>query len=1147
MQGRWTENQQRAIDLRGCNILVSAAAGSGKTAVLVERVQNMLSSHELDISRLLITTFTNAAASEMRGRISQSLTKKLDENSKDTYLQRQLALFERANIGTIHSYCQNLLRNHFHEIGLSANFKIADDVDTTMLKQQALEIVLEEKYQQLDEGFLKLLDGYGGKKDDSLIGDIIIKIYEFARSTPDPKAWISMCKNNFINNCGDENSFLSSGWGGAYINALEVELAGAIEEYDSMISLAEIVEGYEKYIDFFIQEKEKLIDLEKHTRQPDWNTMYEGIQNITFDRLPRKAKEADETVGDLLKKKRNKIKDRFKDWKKVFYADASRICQELEQLAVPMCALCDLVDTFDDVFAGLKRENNLVDFSDLEQFTIQLLNKNHEIKENYDQILIDEYQDTNGAQAKIFERLGRGDNSFVVGDVKQSIYRFRNAQPQLFLEKAVAYENSDKGQSIYLANNFRSSKGIIDVANYIFEHIMSEKVGEVAYQDDEKLIFSGGGGGLNVPSVELHIIEKRLEQDAELTDEEWQLDAVTREAQLAARRIVQLVERDKPLIFDKKAGTNRAVTYGDITVLMRKTKTNANILAGELALLGVPVYCEDSDGYFASIEITTILSLLQVIDNPLQDIALVSVLRSPIMQFSDDELVQLRNKNKKKSFYELLQESGEEKCIMAAMRIGQYQKKASYMGLEELLRYILADTGYETFISAMPNSETRMMNLRLLYERAGKFERDGYKSVYDFIQYVTMMIKNGTSYTMAKVTSENENAVRIMSIHKSKGLEFSVVFLVNCGAKFNMRDTQERILYDLTLGIGADLIDAQRRVRYANISKQAIAVKKRFEMLSEEMRILYVALTRPINRLYIYGSVNDIAKAEERWDIAMSMDGVAAAYHVAQQNTLLDWICIGTKEMPRELGLTTEYHRAYEIIKDNRQDSVVSVEKEALEKEDVDLDMLSLIDERFSYVYPWQGNNIPSKLSVSEMIHRDDRKIKLSTPKFLKRTKEMSGAFRGTVIHFIMQNLNIHDTETVEQIKSQIDTMVERGMLSEQLAHTINEHALYAFFSTEVGRRLKNSAHVQREVKFLVEFKADEIINEDQVSSDEVILVQGVVDCYFEERDGIVILDYKTGTPQDNEREYSQQIKIYEKCLSKFLNKKIKESHLCYL
>jgi len=1161
MSIKWTQNQQLAINHATGNTLVSAAAGSGKTAVLVERIIQKILRDGCNIDEILALTFTNAAATEMRTRISEAISKKLDENPENSHLRRQLILLDRAQINTIHSFCQTLLRNNAHKIGISPNFSIVSEADLTMLKMQALDEVLENLYAYNDKGLQLLADCFGGKYDDKDLCSIILELHDFANSTSNPQKWLKGCSEKFPTESTNysPNEYLSENWGGPYIALLTDKMHGIIYMYKQAIKTVEFEEGLENYYEFLCEEIKLFQMLLKTMMSGDWDKTFEMVSTIEFGRLPSKKKNSSEEASNFVKSVRDNAKKTIKSFKSdIFYADSTVICQDLEWLGQNISTLSDIVTSFNEALIKVKRTKNILDFSDLEQLTIVLLQENTgESLVTFNEIFIDEYQDTSQAQAEIFAQLAQN-NTFVVGDVKQSIYRFRNADPSLFLQRREDYKTTGTGTNISLSFNFRSNAHILNFINYVFEKIMSKKVGEVDYDESEKLHY--GSSSFEEPPekslVEFHIVEKKFDENIELNDDEMQIDAITREAQLTASRILQLVEVEKPLVFDKSLGDYRNITYRDIVILSRNTKAVSSIFANEMTGKNIPVFYEENSGFFASIEISIILNLLRIIDNPLQDIPLLSVMRSPIFAFSDDELAELRAENREDSLYSLILDNDSQKCRKLTDFFERYRALSKNITIPILLQTIFAETNYEAYVSAMPNSAVRLANLRLLSKHAETFCSKSYKSIFEFIQYIKTMLDNNYDFPMARFASENDNAVRIMSIHKSKGLEFPVVFLVRCGTSFNIKALNRSILFDIDLGIGADYVDPTRLIKYPTIAKQMISSKRHNELLSEEMRLLYVALTRAINKLIIIGSTSSIEKSYCNWSLTSSNELDTMANVISSGSSYLDWLALSLIDIPEstDLSLAIIHHKAHDIIQSYSRDEFITLPDLATpEAQPADADEDTLKEEialRLSYKYPHERQTyIPTKFSVSELVNLNNSNseseycVELSKPKFLLKRNRFPSALKGTIAHFIMQNIDITKTNTTGEIMSQINDFISAEMISEDFAKQISTESIYQFFSSTLGKRLKSSRNVAREVKFFLEVPVSELMSEYR-EIDEKILLQGVVDCYFEEDEKIIIIDYKTGKVHD---QHKKQLEFYKHALEKILDKKVAESYIVSL
>lgn len=1140
----WTNEQQHAIDVRDKNILVSAAAGSGKTAVLVERIINLIKQGEIRTDRLLITTFTVAAAGEIRERILKSLTACLNENPNDGLIAEQVAMFERASIGTIHSFCQNLLRNNFYRTPLPADFRLADTAELELLKEEVLDEVIENEYEKGDDIFLRFAEGYCRGKDDSALRALVKEIHAYSEATSDPVEWLEWCKSRYEMGDMTPSQFLAKSWGGEYIKTMLPLFEIYFDGYAQLLEQAKVEEGYEKFPPLLINEVEMIKNLYEVIKAADWDSIREALQQIKFESLPTRKRTTDNRLKDKVAAHRQAVKDAIADWtKNIFIADAQTICNETLLAGSFVKCLCDIVIKFYKEYSQAKLEKGWLAFADLEHYTIKLLREHgDELRSRYDALMIDEFQDTNEAQAEIFKNLSNGKNLFVVGDIKQCIYRFRNAQPQMFARMDRDYEeNPDHGENIYLAKNFRCSGAVVDFTNCIFKNVMNKHLGEIDYGSKESLI--RGGSKENDGFVEINIIEKKFNPDSVLTEDDLMTDSMQREAMLVARRIYRLVEEEKALIYDKALDCMRPVEYRDITILSRNKKRVSTVFSQAVADLGIPVYCEETGSYFSTTEISFIIALLRVIDNPLQDVELLAVLRSPVFAFDDDDLAQLRSEDKHCSVYDLLKKSPMPKAAEALGRINGYIDFAEFATPAEIINHILNDTDYESIVCAMPNSSVRLMNIQLLRERADDYSRTTYASLGDFLSYVMTKSRLGDEYKTASETSSNENAVTVMHIHKSKGLEFPVVFLVDTGKQFNKRECYNSILYDIDVGMGMDVIDCDKRLRYPNISGITVSDKLEANLLSEEMRILYVGLTRTISNLYIYGSPRTpIEKAKVKWESAPEINGKVPPYTVAKQLSLLDWIMIGNRG---EGAARVHYHTAEETL-GVADEPLKVLGFENIVKDEVNDNTIRLMDQRFSYKYAYaDAVNLPSKLSVSELLDSREHKAELAKADFSKETAgALSGAQRGNIIHFILQSIDLANTDSLPAVAEQINSMAERGQITADALKAADADLIYRFLSSPDGKRMKDAFELHREYQFVAEFDAKELTD---TTADEKILLQGVIDCWFEEDGEVVIYDYKTGNVDIHSKRYKAQLDLYKKSLERILGKKVKECVICEL
>lgn len=1254
---KWTKEQLEAITESGCNLLVAAAAGAGKTAVLVERIIRKITDDKnpVDIDKLLVVTFTNAAATEMRERVSDAISKALDMNPDSDILQRQLLLLNKASITTIHSFCLEVIRNNFHCIELDPGFRIADETESILMKMEVLEELFDEKYEKdvLSEDFIKLVECYGGNRDDRMLQEIVLTLYEFVQSHPWPEKWLKEHVEAY--NLPDGFDFGQTEWGRELKKSIEIELNGALNILKKARELVERSEGLEPYLtnlnDDFTLVSDLLSCCNKTENEWNWDKLFLAFTELQFGRLSRCGRDVDKVVQEQVKTMRDNVKDLLKKIKeKVFTANSRDIIDDLQKLYPVVRCLSDLVLEFGEKYKTKKKEKSLLDFSDLEHFCLEILTQDSAnsaestsadlntivpseaalaYRERYEEILVDEYQDSNLVQEVILNIISRKDtdkpNVFMVGDVKQSIYRFRQARPELFLEKYNMYssESGFKNRKILLYKNFRSREEVINSVNYIFKQIMSMNIGELDYNENEYLNL---GASYNVldecdsvcgGEVELHIIDMDHSEDmndeedinltaddvetAEISDEEEQPDAMQMEARVVAKRInefVNPVNEDKIFkVYDKKMGSYRKVEYRDIVILLRTTRNWSNVFVEELSAQGIPAYADSGSGYFKTIEVQTILSLLQIIDNPMQDIAMLSVLRSPIAEISPDELVEIRMCNKEGSFYEAMKIFAQIGTTGISEKIGNFlenlskwRNRAFYMSTSELIWYLFSDTGYYSYAGAMPGGEQRQANLRILFERARQYEETSYKGLFNFINFINRLKSSSGDMGSAKILGENENVVRIMSIHKSKGLEFPVVIVSGCSKRFNMQDMNKSILVHQDLGFGLDYVDYKRRIQYSTIPKHAVRYRMMFETLSEELRILYVAFTRAREKLVITGTVKNLANAAAKWSECLydSQDKLPE-YRMLKARCYLDWIAPvvmrhNDGNVLRNLLANDVFSiksfddkSSWKVTLWNRENVLKAKNDEEIVQKDISsvIDRMTAnaadsmynddIEKRLAWEYPYsKSGRLPTKMSVTELKRRFNTEFAdeysaasvhmpplIKKPVFLQEKTDFSAAERGTILHFVMQHINLSKAGTINDIKFQVDQMVINELLTQKEAETVDYHRINRFLHSELGKRLIKAERLYREVPFNIEVRSTEIYRDlpEDLYGDDTILLQGVIDCYFEENGEIVLIDYKTDYVQDNEvdvmkEKYRMQIEYYTMALQQIMGRKVRERYI---
>lgn len=1240
MKTKWTEEQESAIITRGCNLLVAAAAGSGKTAVLVERIIRMIIDEKdpVDIDKLLVVTFTNAAASEMRERVGNAISKKLDENPGSMKLQRQLTLLNRSNITTMHSFCLDVVKNNFHYIDLDPNFRIADQTEIILMKQDILQDMFDEMYEENSEDFIRLVDTLGGKRDDRNVQELVENIYNFSMSGPSPKTWLRAKVEQL--NLDNDVDLGNSMWVKILLNGTDEKLKSFIDDMENLkeVCKEENLNKAEENI------SETLSDLYmlKDYYNKSLDDFIKTLKDVRFSRLTIKG--VHEDTKKEITDTRKSVKDSLAKLQKSINFTMKESKDAIKYMYPIMKTLSELIINFMDRFENKKREKGILDFNDLEHLCLRILNEGYstgelipsevaiQLREKFDEVLVDEYQDSNNVQETIINLVSRKltdkPNVFMVGDVKQSIYRFRQAKPELFLEKYNTYlKDQGKDRKILLYKNFRSREEVINSVNYIFKKVMSKAVGELEYTDEEALNLGAVYPKNEEESTivggptEFHIIDMSGDKESESSSEDEikldeELDKVQIEARLVAKRIKELLNgKQKFKVFDKNLNDYRDIKYKDIVILLRATQNWADVFTEELASGDIPAYADASKGYFETIEVKTMISLLQIADNPLQDIPMISILRSPIFSFTPEELIDIRLFNKDKYFYEILEyianedmsnckyeseyfleETTKNKAALVVNSIKTWRNKALHMPIDEFVWYLYMDTHYYGYVGAMPNGIQRQANLRVFFQRAKQYEKTSFKGLFNFITFINKLKKSSGDMGSAKILGENENVVRIMSIHKSKGLEFPVVFLSGCGKQFNDLDLKGQILYHEELGFGPDYINSEENYKFPTIAKEAIKKKIKIENLSEEMRVLYVAFTRAREKLIITGTTKDLEKDCEKWSKAIGNNKVIPSSEVLSSNRYLDWIGLALinhndGNILRELTSKDNYNidenlSTFHIVKYDK--SYVFVDKnnnnvEKILKEDkfisLDESMERLaykneINRRLNWEYEFkESSKIPSNISVSELkrtmfdddeynrtksINDNNLDIIIKKPVFLQEKKGLSSAERGTAVHGVMQHMDILKCNTIKEIQSQLAFMVAKEFLTSEEISSVSPFKIQKFFECSIGKKIveeykKNPKNVNRETPFYIEISS-KILNKNLPSQydKEKTRVQGVIDCFIEEDDGIILIDYKTDYidikdkdwEKTIEKRYKVQIDYYTEAIERITGKKVKERYL---
>lgn len=1256
----WTDDQWKAISMQDHNLLIAAAAGSGKTAVLVERIIRKISSeeHPIDVDRLMVATFTKAAADEMRQRIREALEQKLIEEPHSRHLRKQLALIHRASITTLHSFCLEVVQRYFQLIQLDPGFRIGNETEMEMLRVDTLEECFEQYYANSDpdSDFWKLVDAYSGERSDDALYKLVLDLYDYSRSHPWPEHWLKQMATTFDQQGGSVPLDDNHPWYQSLMSDIRLEISGMKDLLEEAIRRASQPGGPDAYIDTLQEDIVAIDTIDIAVHSHNWSKLYEAFQGFEFSRLKAaRGDHIDKSIQEQVKQLRDQVKKQLSSVKEeCFIRTPQEYAEELESIAPLMHMLVELVIYFTSQYQEAKTLKGLVDFNDLEHYCLQVLRSSDSTpdrqlpseaakayQEQFAEVLLDEYQDTNTVQEAIVSLISKDKpgNRFMVGDVKQSIYRFRLAEPTLFLQKYKSYLQGDEklaadatGRRIDLARNFRSRNEVVDGVNFIFKQMMNEAVGEVAYDEKAELVH----GATYYPdsadgSVELMLIDRASsihDEDAvdELEQEEYgeqaaeehrDLETVQMEARLIAMQIKKMLGSESmPFqVYDKKLEGNRPATYRDIVILLRATQQWAPVMMEELRLAGIPSYADLSTGYFTAGEIEIVLSILKIIDNPLQDIPLAAVLRSPIYQLTANDLAAIRFADKQASYYECLQSFIEEPEENSALRdklmhfmkqLEQWRTEARQGSLANLIWNIYQETGYFDLVGGMPGGPQRQANLRALYDRARQYEATSFRGLFRFLRFVERMRDSGGDLGTARALGEQEDVVRIMSIHRSKGLEFPIVFVAGLAKKFNQQDLNGPFLMHRELGFGPKLVDTQMRVSYPTLPFLAIRRRMKLELLAEEMRVLYVALTRAKEKLFLIGTLRDLDKNIQNWNTSSSghdNDMVLPDHVLAQANSFIDWIGPAVLRHPHAATLwerlgVGDSRSAPEFSEHNSEwnisivpadgfdeaASALSVNDEATEAAvaaaqpvsvETDAAIQDEIKQRLQWSYPYQeASEIFAKTTISEMkrmllfdtetAYMEDEEAAthsllskvqeqqqglLKRPKFMEK-QLMTAAERGTVYHAVMQHISLTPELNSLHLQEDLERMFALQLISEEQLKTVQISVLESFFHSKLGQRLLHSSRIEREVPFSYGLQASDVYaHVDGEMGHETILVQGVIDCVFEDDDGIVLVDYKTdavyGHKLDEIRErYRLQIEIYAKAIESIWNRPVKEKFL---
>lgn len=1168
----WTEEQREVIRHREGDLLVSAAAGSGKTAVLVQHILSRLTDpvHPLDVDHMLVVTFTNAAAAEMRDRIGRALDEALEADPGNDSLQRQRSLLTHAHISTIDSFCMWIVRNHFHQLDLDPDFRIADEGERRLLREDVLRELLEEKFQEGDTAFLQFADSYAGAKSDDNLKEMIFSLYEFAQSAPYPEQWLA-------------DSVSALGEGAASLDDLAFTreiLADVREELARLIALLD--QALRELCPYTVLDYEKtfLLDrriLEGLAAAPTFTAFVQMLSNVSFSRKPSKRGYQRMEIEDQCDILRDIVKDEINTMKRKYVLGTpAQMFEAVQGTSEPMHVLLTLTQEFSVRLVEAKRERNLAEFSDVEHWALALLDGPtalaQELSGYFDEIIVDEYQDSNLVQEKLLRALSRETagqrNRFLVGDVKQSIYKFRMARPELFMEK---YDRSrpvpgSEERRIDLSRNFRSRAEVLTSANHLFRQLMTPGMGGAVYGPDTELI-----PGAAYPAPEHsgdYVTEVLLVQgDEEAADsKEWEAKAV-------ADRIRELVNPENGLrLWDATAGEYRPAHYRDIVILLRTMDGWAETFASLLAQEGIPAAAQQKKGYFDAPEVNLVLNYLKIIDNPRQDIPLMSVLTSPMGGFSEEEIAEVTAVEKQRilapgemrDLYSACVHAEDPRMSAFLTRLNGYRDLAVHIPLHELIDRILDDTGYRLYLAALPGGETRRANVEMLREKALAFEASSYHGIFQFNRYIEQIRKYNVDEGEASVRSEQEDLVRITSIHRSKGLEYPIVFVAGTGKAFNLQDARKSVIVHEDLGIASDFIDTENHMKRPSLWKRAVADRLTRDAKAEELRILYVAMTRAKEKLILTGVQKDSKSLGKKLALAGSLsDIVFPEWVTASANSYLDWIRMGTARRhagnPGEGGIILRHVTAVGMMEQEiERRAVWQARRASIENLDPEriYDPASLTTwesmRSFRYSHP-DALTLRGTVSVSELKARQAREVLTVSHVFEEvdgPAVAVGGAMRGTAYHVMMEYLPLSEGTDAVAVSRKKRELIEAGVLSKEAADAVRTPDIVKFCESSLGRRAgraQGQGRYHTEQPFVLGIPAARLAPD--CEEQDPILVRGIIDAWFEEAEGIILYDYKTDRIRVGEESvlvsrYEVQLRYYREALTQATGKPVREGWL---
>ena len=1127
----WNKAQKEAIENRGKNLLVAAAAGSGKTTVLIERIKRLILEDRIPVDRFLIVTFTKAAASEMKEKIVAALTKAIDEagSREDTvYLKKQLDLVGRASISTFHSFALDVIRRYFYLTDVEPDFRICDEAQSTLLKMQAVDELFADKFKEKNQDFIDFITCYAGDRNENRARDIILETYRMIQSIAEPFEWLEKMTAN-LSMTADE--FEKS----PLFGFIKQDTAGAADFAKKTFErIAELLSDAGVYSLAGKFEAELAAIGSADTKDMNYEQLADFVSGIKIPRMTvtKAEKEAYEQIKnqavylkDGAKKQLDDIKSRY------FVCGLSEYMEDIGGTYRYACILRELVKEFHSRFKSLKAEKSLIDFNDIEHYALEILGHEEaaaEYRDKFEYIFIDEYQDSNDVQDTLINRIKRENNLFMVGDVKQSIYRFRLAEPELFLKKYDEYSRSENSLKIDLNQNFRSKGRVIAAVNTVFQSIMDDYGPEAALHKGVSY-----EGELDVNPA-LVILDRKTDQDIELDEEIAGMKKAETEALVAADIIKKTLGQK---IYDAKRGCEREITRRDIVILMRSARFNAPVFAQILENENIPVYIDDSDGYFDTIEISLVEDMLSLIDNSRQDIPLIGVLHSPVFGFTIDELADIRLECKGASYYEAFinyADNGSNaelkaKCSDAKQTIAGWKQMARDIPLSEVVWKLIWETGYYTYAGALPGGSQRQANLRALADKAMEAAEGGIYDVYGFLKYIEAVKDKKIEIGQIKTVGEADDVVRIMTVHKSKGLEFPVVIGAGMGSRFNFRNREADLALHRQMGIGITYINPAEHWKRKTLIQNVIEKCIRNESFEEEKRILYVELTRAMDRLIMIGAVRAFEGNEYKY-MTESSETAACPLDLAAPAAYRDGSGIDIKIINLQnlsanaAAARTDRNKVRALIETDRTECGDEIRR----KLSFEYGNMEEVRTRYKYSVTELKREAAGKNYSSE--------ITLRIPAFAAEDSGISAAVRGSATHKVMEHIDF----TEENLDSIIDGLAEKNILTKQEKQAVNRDGILSFIRSDIGRRAANAKNLKREQPFTILKEKDGI----------EVMVQGVIDCFFEEAGGLVLIDYKNSTLKSEDvlkKRYREQLDIYAEALEKTTQKPVKERYLFLL